>query len=209
MPLWAFVGFKSLSSVKGAKTAHYNDNKNAGCKEKKGYQMDGEVEWIWTALDWDWAEFQHRATGSALGWGEKLLTFQWTHFYSHTTPNSLLMMRALRQCELGYGGGGLTALSAVSAAIRRLQQPRPTVSTQTRLVKGLELSAKTQQAEDSVNTNLKKVSYILLFTYVHVWRHIRFDSSVGWCRPRTVSSPQGVKAREQKSPWELDLKHGD
>lgn len=88
-------------------------------------------------------------------------------------------MRALRQCELGYGGGGLTALSAVSAAIRRLQQPRPTVSTQTRLVKGLELSAKSQQAEDSVNTNLKKVSYILLFTYVHVWRHIRFDSSVG------------------------------
>lgn len=62
--------------------------------------------------------------------------------------------------------------------------------------KGLALSAKSQQAEDSVNTNFKKVSYILFVMLTY----LRFDSSVGWW---LVSSSQGVKAWEQKSPLRI------
>lgn len=58
-------------------------------------------------------EFQHRVS-AGLGWrnkvGGQLLAFQWTHFYSHTTPNCLLMIKALRQRGLGFTS--LTALSS-------------------------------------------------------------------------------------------------
>lgn len=96
---------------------HWNITKRQDMKKEK------DIKWTesWSGLDRIWikppreelVEFQHRVS-AGLEWRNgvvgQLLTFQWTHFYSHTTPNCLLMMRALRQSGLGF-----TCLTALSS----------------------------------------------------------------------------------------------
>lgn len=117
---------------------------------------------------------EHRVS-AGLGWKRKnwggrgrLLTFQWTHFYSHTIPNSLLMIRALRQSGLGIHGGWLRSaltqqpsdvysgpdqLFPLRHWLPQSQEVHSELTASSVICQKTLLSAKSLQAEDLLNTN--------------------------------------------------------